>query len=211
MIYLAAGNSRRFGSNKLYYNICASECQNPAQDHIAPVNSQNPDDIQGKPMFRYGLEALEQVLEKRADTELVVVTEYEMIREYVVERKKYWKERITLVGSPDRDKGISHSIRAGLAGGDADYYLFCVADQPWIRSQTILNLIHKTTQEKLAGGYVCWGEESGNPTIFSRELLTALLSLTGDRGGKKLLLGRADVCRVQAKTEEELRDLDTEL
>ena len=93
-------------------------------------------------MFRYGLEALEQVLEKRADTELVVVTEYEMIREYVVERKKYWKERITLVGSPDRDKGISHSIRAGLAGGDADYYLFCVADQPWIRSQTILNLIH---------------------------------------------------------------------
>ena len=38
MIYLAAGNSRRFGSNKLYA------------------------DLNGKPMFLHGLEALEQVL-----------------------------------------------------------------------------------------------------------------------------------------------------
>ena len=208
MIYLAAGNSRRFGSNKLYYNICIAEEQKQPDSYLSKPGVKKTGAASGKPMFRYGLEALEQVLAKRGDTELVVVTEYEMIREYVLERKKHWKERITLVGSPDRDKGISCSIRAGLAGGDADYYLFCVADQPWIRSQTILNLIHKTTQEQLAGGYVCWGEEGGNPTIFSRELLPELLSLTGDRGGKKLLLGRSDVCRVQAKTEEELRDLD---
>ena len=36
MIYLAAGNSRRFGSNKLYA------------------------DLNGKPMFLHGMEALEQ-------------------------------------------------------------------------------------------------------------------------------------------------------
>ena len=184
MIYLAAGNSRRFGSNKLYY------------------------EIKGKPMFRYGLKTLEHILAKMGETSLTVVTEYPKIQEYVMEKKKLWKERISLVGSPDREKGISYSIRAGLADREADYYLFCVADQPWISEVTVQRLIEKTVEGDYMGGFVTWGDTSGNPAIFSKKLLPDLLALTGDTGGKKILLGKERVCTVQAEEERELWDVD---
>lgn len=184
MIYLAAGNSRRFGSNKLYY------------------------EINGRPMFQYGLETLEKVMEKNPDTFLKVVTEYPLIREYVQKRKKIWKERITHVGSPEHEKGISYSIRAGLNGEAADYYLFCVADQPLLRPGTVLELIRQTVEGGYAGGYVKWQETSGNPAIFSAALRPELLALSGDTGGKKILKKRSNVCTVCAEEEEELKDID---
>ena len=184
MIYLAAGNSRRFGSNKLYY------------------------EIEHKPMFQYGLEILEKVLEKKEEVSLTVVTEYSRIQEYVLERKKFWRERISVVGSPDREKGISYSIRAGLADGKADYYLFCVADQPWICEETILNLIQKTVEGGYIGGYTEWNGISGNPAIFSSELLPELMALTGDTGGKRILKSRENVCTVRVKDAMEIRDID---
>ena len=184
MIYLAAGNSRRFGSNKLYY------------------------EIKGKPMFRYGLKTLEHILAKMGETSLTVVTEYPKIQEYVMEKKKLWKERISLVGSPDREKGISYSIRAGLADREADYYLFCVADQHGLSPDTLLQLIQRTTEESYAGGYICWKGNSGNPAIFSAELLPELMALTGDTGGKKILMNRENVCTVEAGSPEETEDID---
>jgi molybdenum cofactor cytidylyltransferase len=185
LIYLAAGNSRRFGSNKL--------CQL----------------IQGRPMYCYGLDVLTEVLRINMQTDLVVVTEFSDIQEQVRQMELYRAGRILLTGSPEREKGISYSIRAGLAAaGEADYYLFCVADQPWIRTETVLELLDRTVRGGYAGGYVAWQEHSGNPALFSKRLLPQLLELQGDTGGKKLLLGRKDVCIVQAQSLEEMRDID---
>ncbi|MDE6892050.1 MAG: NTP transferase domain-containing protein, partial [Lachnospiraceae bacterium] len=161
MIYLAAGNSRRFGSNKLLYKI------------------------DGKPLFSYGLDVLIKVLEEREDTSLTVVTNFAGVAAYAAAGRQricrereglsgkgiLWRERISIVQSPHSHKGISHSIRAGLLGldkdavasfdtkvfrqpgedsgllsvpgPDADYYLFCVADQPYISEKTIISLIQK--------------------------------------------------------------------
>lgn len=184
MIYLAAGNSRRFGSNKLY-------CE-----------------VEGKPMYRHGLEALEAVLERLDDTALTVVTEFSEIREYVSEWQKIWKDRISVVGSPEREKGISYSIRAGLALRDADYYLFCVADQPWICPDTIIGLIQKTVEGGYTGGFAEWNGVSGNPAVFSKELLPELLALEGDTGGKKILLQQENVCTFRAQSAKEMEDID---
>ena len=96
MIYLAAGNSRRFGSNKLYY------------------------EMKNKPMFQYGMDTLFQVLERCEDTTLTVVTEYPAVGEYARKQQNIWKARIFVTGSPDREKGISYSISAGIANPDAD-------------------------------------------------------------------------------------------
>jgi CTP:molybdopterin cytidylyltransferase MocA len=185
MIYLAAGNSRRFGSNKLCHPVA------------------------GIPMYRYGLDALETVLQMREACGLTVVTETREISENVKMRAACREGRMRLCGSPEREKGISYSIRAGLAAaGEADYYLFSVADQPWIRPDTILELIDQVTEGEYAGGYVSWKEQSGNPAIFSRLFLPDLYALTGDTGGKKLLLGRPDICAVRAGEEAELKDID---
>ena len=184
MIYLAAGNSRRFGNNKLYHEIA------------------------GRPMFLYGLDILEQVLKETENTVLTVVTVYEEIRKEVLTRKKIWKDRMVVVDSPDSEKGISCSIRAGLTGTAADYYLFCVADQPWILTETILELIRKTTEKHCLGGWVQWNDISGNPTIFSKELLPQLMALDGDTGGKSILRKQKTICVVQAKQASEIKDID---
>ncbi len=184
MIYLAAGNSRRFGNNKLYH------------------------EIEGRPMFLYGLDILEQVLKETENTVLTVVTVYEEIRKEVLTRKDIWKDRMEVVDSPDSEKGISCSIRAGLTGTAADYYLFCVADQPWILTETILELIRETTEKHCPGGWVQWNDISGNPTIFSKELLPQLLALDGDTGGKSILRKQKNICVVQAKQAAEIKDID---
>lgn len=206
MIYLAAGNSRRFGSNKLLYQI------------------------EGKPMFRYGLDALLKVLEEMEGTSLTVVTNFAEIEEYV---RECGKDRISAVKSPESHKGISYSVRAGLMGSgpnvctfagenlsvqpdsgsplpcaDVDYYLFCVADQPCVSSKTVVRLLRETAEGGFAGGFVEWEGKSGNPAVFSKELLPELFALQGDNGGKRILTGRRDVCRVRAGRREELEDVD---
>lgn len=159
-------------------------------------------------MFLWGLLALEEVLKVREDTQLTVVTEYPKIQDYVRERQKIYNGRLLLAGSPDREKGISYSIKAGLAVCEADYYLFCVADQPLLRPGTVLELIRQTVEGGYAGGYVKWQETSGNPAIFSAALRPELLALSGDTGGKKILKKRSNVCTVCAEEEEELKDID---
>lgn len=209
MIYLAAGDSRRFGSNKLLYHI------------------------DGKPMFAHGLDTLMKVLEEMEEVSLTVVTNYPEIEEYAAACRKASAEkmpqtpvgeRICTVKSPCSHKGISHSIRAGLLGfdaddslpfaadfpaqPDADYYLFCVADQPYISSKTIVSLLQETIKGGYVGGYVEWQGKSGNPAVFSKELFGELSSLQGDIGGKRLLVGRENVCRVSAGRREEMEDVD---
>ena len=57
MIYMAAGNSRRFGSNKLLYLI------------------------DGKPMYLHVLERLSAVCKRHRDWEIVLVSQYEELLE----------------------------------------------------------------------------------------------------------------------------------
>ena len=59
MIYMAAGNSRRFGSNKLFYPI------------------------DGKPMYRHVLERLAAICERHSDWEIVLVSQYEELYENI--------------------------------------------------------------------------------------------------------------------------------
>jgi molybdenum cofactor cytidylyltransferase len=221
LIYLAAGNSRRFGSNKLF-------CK-----------------VKGQPMYQYGLTMLLEVLNQIPEASLRVVTAFPEIREFALGKERRFPGRIEVVDSPEREKGISYSIRAGLetvvytagktesrkppnitassgattaatenasdnteALTSVDYYLFCVADQPWVRAETVIKLLNAVIDGGFVGGYVEWEGTSGNPAVFSRSLLPDLLSLTGDCGGKKILRGRTDICTVQAREELELRDID---
>lgn len=239
LIFLAAGNSRRFGSNKLLHPL------------------------KGKPMYSYGLEVMKSLLKEDHDLELCVVTRFEDIHNEVDELAKLpgMEGRVHAVDSPDSVNGISYSIRAGLLGGDtgevenienkeqleimkqvncdeqgsyvvnyedqvknekfitnkktlendneADYYLFLVADQPFIRKETIERLISETLKQKSIAGCITWNGELGNPVIFSNDLKADLLNLQGDKGGKSVLKKYIDqICLVSANSEEEVIDCD---
>lgn len=189
LILLAAGNSRRFGSNKLLY------------------------EIQGKPMYTYAIKIMRELLLNDQNRELYVVTPYEAIVKAVAEMNQDLRleDRAFTVASPDSKLGISYSIKAGVCAGNTqpDYYVFMVADQPYLKTETVEKLIFETTRQNKIAGCLIWKEVPGNPVIFSKQFINKLLSLEGDQGGKALLKPYIDqICKITATCEEELIDKD---
>lgn len=183
IIYLAAGNSRRFGENKLLY------C------------------FDGKPLYRYGLDMLQEVCKKREDCTLLVISQYEEILRYARDQK------IMAVNSPRSKEGMSYTIKAAIrALGDIpeeDYLIFVVADQPYLKAETLEGLLDSATAdaETLSLSY---RGTPGNPTVFSARLIPKLLALEGDEGGRKVIRNHTCIY-VEAREERELRDIDEKL
>jgi molybdenum cofactor cytidylyltransferase len=262
IIYMAAGNSRRFGSNKLFY------------------------ELDGKPMYRHLLERLIEIKDRYnklkntgtnkpldsdemdADTvidtyigtdtglskksgkktknaesnnpviDITVVTRYREILDYCSSIPD-----CHAVLSPDSEKGISYTIKAGImavqeqkktgmqmwqssmwqkkpeknsgslhnTAETEDYYMFAVADQPYLKSQSVIKLIDKILENKgnkrLVFSLRC-GDAVGNPCVFHSSLIPQLLSLEGDKGGRSVAK-KHDCVYVDIADERELMDIDT--
>lgn len=179
LIYLASGNSKRFGNNKLLYMY------------------------KGKPLYLFGLETLESIAKKEKSVTLLVVSQYKEIRQIASEKG------IRAVDSPESAKGISYSIRAGIQAIDTiepeDYLLFMVADQPRIKEEYILQLLSHADSGAVAASML-YGDKPGNPTLFSAKLLPHLLALSGDTGGRKIL--RSVPCQFVSAPKEDGIDID---
>lgn len=196
IIYMAAGNSRRFGSNKLFY------------------------ELDGKPMYRHLLERLVEIKDRynklKSDSpaiDITVVTRYREILDYCSSIPD-----CHAVLSPDSEKGISYTIKAGIMAvqeqkktGMQDYYMFAVADQPYLKSQSVIKLIDKVLENKgnkrLVFSLRC-GDAVGNPCVFHSSLISQLLSLEGDKGGRSVAK-KHDCVYVDIADERELMDIDT--
>ena len=183
ILYLASGNSRRFGENKLLYPF------------------------RGKLLYQHGLDTLQTVLKKRTDCTLTVVSQYAEIRADAASRG------IPVVDSPESVLGISHTIRAGISkiqGFDIsaeDFVIFVVADQPNLTISSLERLLDCVKEDTETASLAC-GARVGNPALFSCRLLPELLALEGDTGGRAVI--RKHHCiYVQADAEQELRDIDT--
>ncbi len=196
IIYMAAGNSRRFGSNKLFY------------------------ELDGKPMYSHLLERLVEIKYRynklKSDSpviDITVVTRYREILDYCA-----CIPDCHAVLSPDSEKGISYTIKAGIMAVQEqkktsmqDYYMFAVADQPYLKSQSVIKLIDKVLENKgnkqLALSLRC-GDAVGNPCVFHSSLIPQLLSLEGDKGGRSVAK-KYDCVYVDIADELELMDIDT--
>lgn len=196
IIYMAAGNSRRFGSNKLFY------------------------ELDGKPMYRHLLERLMEIKDRynklKSDSpviDITVVTRYREILDYCSSIPD-----CHAVLSPDSEKGISYTIKAGIMAvqehkktGMQDYYMFAVADQPYLKNQSVIKLIDKVLENKenkrLVFSLRC-GDAVGNPCVFHSSLIPQLLSLEGDKGGRSVAK-KHDCVYVDIADERELKDIDT--
>ena len=210
IIYMAAGNSRRFGSNKLFY------------------------ELDGKPMYRHLLDHLTEIKNrynklKNAESnnpviDITVVTRYREILDYCSSIPD-----CHAVLSPDSEKGISYTIKAGImavqeqkklkkssevthhTAEKEEYYMFAVADQPYLKSQSMIKLIDKVLENKgnkrLVFSLRC-GNAVGNPCVFHSSLIPQLLSLEGDKGGRSVAK-KYDCVYVDIADERELMDIDT--
>ena len=212
IIYMAAGNSRRFGSNKLFY------------------------ELNGKPMYRHLLERLIEIKDrynklKNVESnnpviDITVVTRYREILDYCA-----CIPDCHAVLSPDSEKGIAYTIKAGImavqeqkklkkssevthhTAEKEEYYMFAVADQPYLKSQSVIKLIDKVLENKgnkrLVFSLRC-GDTVGNPCVFHSSLIPQLLSLEGDKGGRSVAK-KHDCVYVDIADERELMDIDTYL
>ena len=217
VIYMAAGNSRRFGSNKLLYLY------------------------EGKPLYRHGLELLLKLKQEMGEKLTVtVVTQYPEILEKVQDSfERCGMTGMQAVFCEESRMGASYTIRAGIeavisqdpasgqakAGqpmiGEKDYLMFMVADQPHLTLDSVRKLIRAAVirEQAAASGPLeeecscsetlslrC-GSTPGNPCMFRADLIPELMTLTGDQGGRKVL--KQHYCQyVDISDEKELADVD---
>ena len=217
VIYMAAGNSRRFGSNKLLYLY------------------------EGKPLYRHGLELLLKLKQEMGEKLTVtVVTQYAEILEEVQDIfERCGMAGMQAVFCEESRLGVSYTIRAGIEAvisqnpvsgqpkegqsmiGEKDYLMFMVADQPHLTLDSVRKLIRTAVSREqsafsgpLAEECSRWetlslrcGSTPGNPCMFRADLIQELMSLTGDQGGRKVLKQRA--CKyVDILDKRELEDVD---
>lgn len=175
-ILLAAGNSTRFGENKLLFPI------------------------EGKPMYEYAMENLASL----SLSSVCVVTQYKVIKE------KAGKMGMKVVHNPDSRRGIASSIILGIQASEpADAYLFAVADQPWMKRETLEKFLE--FYQNCGKGIASAGSKTrlGNPCIFSERYRSELLKLQMDTGGKKVISAHEeDLAVYLVENERELMDLD---
>lgn len=181
MIYMAAGNGRRFGSNKLLALY------------------------KGRPLFSHGLDLLHDLAGREEDLTLTVVTRYEEILAYARERG------ITAVDCPESVNGVSNTIKAGIRTLEIkpeDYLLFAVADEPELSGKSLKQLLDAVRRKRPEVAALSYRKIPGNPRVYAAKFVPKLLELTGDEGGKKAVQG-AKIRMIEVETAEELCDIDT--
>ncbi len=207
-IYMASGSGRRYGSNKLL------------------------EIIDSKPLYTYGLQQLRRAADKlntsyqlnmsdeqkesyqknttgeataqqKVEARLFIVSRYD---EILHASEQYGA---AAVYNPDSAQGITASIHHGIrAAGPADAYLFAVADQPWIKADSIHRLVSEFCASSKTIACLTDGTRNGNPVIFSAEYKEELLNLTGDTGGSVLLKRYPKEVLKVAVEKRELQDID---
>lgn len=184
MILLAAGNSIRFGSNKLLHKI------------------------DGKPLYQFLPDTLKEV--QSCDGVHCIVSQYKEILEQMEERGyqcvKNDKPEDGIAHSIRL--GIEYLEEIGVLMKE-DAILFGVCDQPYVRAETIEGLLESYRESKKGLGCLCKDGRLGNPAVFGAAYVSELKALTKDQGGKKVIHRHLeDLCRWEAASALELEDID---
>lgn len=183
LILLAAGNSRRFGGNKL----------------LSLFN--------GKPMYQHLTDRLKR-MEMPFLGEKIIVSQYEEIlcameeQSYLAVQNFHPEYGI----SYSIRLGLDTLMKHGAETEDAVCFFVC--DQPYLSRNTIEQFLQGYRFAGKGIGCVGTGEKLGNPVVFQMRYARELLSLTGDVGGKSVVKKHMDDVYVYQAENEELEDID---
>ena len=120
---------------------------------------------------------------------------------------------LSFVHNPNHNDGLSTSLKAGLAAipETSDGFIICLGDMPLVTLDMLNELIRAF--DPLEGRSICvpvYGRKRGNPILWGRAFLGAMLGLTGDTGARALLEEHADqVHEVMMANDGVLFDVDT--
>lgn len=110
------------------------------------------------------------------------------------------------------ERGISSSIRLGIGRANADAYMFMVADQPRLTSDTVAALADFWRAEPARIAALGFDGNRGNPCVFPEKYVDELWRLAGDEGGNRVIAHHIDELRImEVRDSVELFDVDTRL
>lgn len=179
-VLLAAGMSSRFGDlNKLL------------------------EDVDGEPMVRCAAETL---LATRL-TGVVVVVGYDAANV----RSCLSDLNVHITGNDAYERGQSTSVREGVrysAENGADAVLIALGDMPYLSPQTVDAVIAAYEDEAGSALAAAYEGQRGNPVLFDARHFDALTSVTGDTGGRHILLESGDGALVETGDPGVHRDID---
>ena len=184
VILLAAGNSIRFGSNKLLHKI------------------------DGKPLYQFLPDTLKKV--KSCDGVHCIVSQYKEILEQMEERGyqcvKNDKPEDGIAHSIRL--GIECLEEIGALRKE-DAILFGVCDQPYVQAETIEGLLEAYRKSNKGLGCLCKDGRLGNPAVFGTAYVSELKTLMKDQGGKKVINRHLeDLCQSEVVSSLELEHID---
>ena len=205
LIYLAAGNSRRFGKNKLLV------------------------EWNGRPLYEYGLNTLKEAVKDRTDSEILLVSQYpnilqahpEVVCVYSPKSTEglSWSIRagIECVLGREQKREQQQECRRLPDWQEGDHWLlFLTADQPLVEKETIQNLLLQADNaERLTSGKTRiirarYAGKEGSPVLFHASLIPELQQLSGDEGGRSVIRAhREEMEFVDVADERQMADVDT--
>lgn len=186
LVLLAAGDSRRFGTNKLLA------------------------DIDGKPMYRHLADEMKSLPEETFCRRLVVSQYPEILEDLSGDGFETIENHRSDLGishsihlamqALDEDSGEDKESAA---------VCFAVCDQPWLRGNTVLKLVREWSASGKGLGCLSCGGRDGNPAVFDMRYENELLALTGDVGGRAVICRHMDdLYRCEIENPKELEDMD---
>lgn len=218
-IILAAGRSSRFGANKLFYPIDGIPMYLRIINVLVALQKKGQIGplfvVTGSDEIAGTLSAVRQTAAEPSETGSAERSDTRnSLSDPITAAKTPETGSITVVRNPEPELGISHSIHLGISALLAENpvtpaCLFAVADQPFLTESSISSLLARFADSGRGMAACSCRDRIGNPVVFSAQYFPELLSLTGDRGGKKVLLRhREDVALCEIPLSE-LRDFDT--
>ena len=182
LVITAAGNSKRFGSDKLAYPI------------------------DGKPMLLHALELYDR-LKDRFVSRTVVLRAGEEERRMIAERMEY-----RVAENPDPERGMASSVIIGTENAlksDPDGILYAVGDQPRVTETTVDALLNAFKNDPTRIVAPIADGKRGNPVLFPKDLFPELLTLSGDVGGSRVIRLHPERLVTVEVPADELTDVDT--
>lgn len=160
------------------------------------------EEYKGKKLYEY---ALDSALQSGADY-IILVTQYREIYDEV--KNKNLPVQCILNAHPEN--GISQSIKEGLnACRKADGCCFMVCDQPEFKTSTLQMMLKQFRKEPYNILVASDGIKRGNPAIFPAGYYEELMALTGDVGGRQIILRYPEHVREWVTDSlDELKDID---
>lgn len=162
-------------------------------------------DLNGKPLLRYAVEA---AADSMVDC-VIVVTGNEADKAEAALKGL----RVTSVRNPQYTKGLSTSLKAGVAALPKafDGALILLGDMPQISSAFIDRMIVAFDPgDRRAICVAARHGRRGNPVLWARRFFPEIMALEGDVGAKHLMAMNAElVCEVGADDDGPITDIDT--